>query len=229
MSKISRMYKALLSGGIKGHFGQWAEDVMVRKLFPKNKKDGVYVDLGSYHPFIHSNTAYLWMKGWHGINVDANPNTIRLFNKIRPNDQNICCALIPQEDIEKGISQIELCLPDQPDMKAGVSATGTIVGNVANRRRFKNKILVDAKSISQILTDGKLRHVDYLNIDIEGHDEIILREINFNQICPKVVSIEDYANNFYNLIDSNITKIMTGHGYDIVARMGPTSIFERKN
>jgi hypothetical protein len=32
------MYSALLSGGIKGNFGQWAEDVKVRKLFPKNKK-----------------------------------------------------------------------------------------------------------------------------------------------------------------------------------------------
>ncbi len=56
------MYSALLSGGIKGNFGQWAEDVKVRKLFPKIKKDGVFVDLGAYPPFFHSNTVYLWIK-----------------------------------------------------------------------------------------------------------------------------------------------------------------------
>ena len=68
------MFSALFSGGIKGHFGQGAEDVLVRKLFPRTKKDGVYLDIGAYHPFKHSNTAWFWMKGWRGYNIDANGN-----------------------------------------------------------------------------------------------------------------------------------------------------------
>jgi hypothetical protein len=55
--RIQYLIEAIFSGGIKGHFGQWAEDVIVRKLFPKNKNHGIYLDLGAYHPFIFSNTS----------------------------------------------------------------------------------------------------------------------------------------------------------------------------
>jgi len=99
--KFSRVIAAFLSGSIKGHFGQWGEDVLIRKLFDRKLSDGFYLDLGAYHPFTHSNTAYFWIKGWSGINVDANPYTIDLFNKTRPNDQNIWAAIIPLASLQR--------------------------------------------------------------------------------------------------------------------------------
>ena len=99
---FKRTVKTVLSRNVKGHFGQWGEDILVRKLFSKNKKNGIYLDIGAYHPFKHSNTAYLWMKGWNGINIDANRNSISIFNKIRPYDINIWSAVIPSSEIKGG-------------------------------------------------------------------------------------------------------------------------------
>jgi len=225
MINLSRLSRAFFSGGIKGHFGQWAEDVLVRKLFPKNKTNGTYLDLGSYHPFTHSNTAYFWMKGWTGFNVDANPNTIKLFNKARPNDCNIWSAIVPKVDYDSGVHEISLLLPNDADYSNGVAAAGTVSNEVGIQRGFNNSQIVPAKSIAQIITEYKIGMVDYVNLDIEGFDEVILNEIDFATLKPSVVTVEDYSNSLSELSSSVITKLMGLNNYELVARAGPTSIF----
>lgn len=225
MVAISRLAKALFSGGIKGHFGQWSEDVLVRKLFDKRKVDGVYLDIGAYHPFTHSNTAYFWMKGWRGFNIDANPNTIRLFQNYRPTDTNIWTAIIPKADYDNGTHQVSLMLADQADYSSGISATGTVNRLVGSERGFAGAQQVPAISISALIENHSISNVDYLNIDIEGYDEVILSEIDFSLLTPTVVTIEDYSNNFEQLVNSNITKRMKASDYELTARAGPTSIF----
>lgn len=130
---ITRLLKTILSGNSKCHFGQWAEDVLVRRLFPGKKTSGIYLDIGAYPPFKYSNTAYFWLKGWHGVNVDANPKTIALFNKIRKNDINLCAAVITEEEC-KTIKEIDLSLPSKKDGKHGISAIATCCPNVALER-----------------------------------------------------------------------------------------------
>jgi FkbM family methyltransferase len=227
MIGLHKLSSALFSGAIKGHFGQWAEDVLVRKLFPKNKKTGVYLDLGAYHPFTHSNTAYFWMKGWRGYNVDANPKTIQLFNKIRPGDENIWNAIVPSADYDRGIRDVALLLPTQSDSPQGIAATGTVNQAVGGERGFSNSIHVPALSVSELIRAKNISNIDYLNIDIEGFDEIILKEIDFSILHPLAVTVEDYSSHLIDLGSSNITQWMHSQHYNLVGRAGPTSIFLR--
>lgn len=223
--KLLRLAKAISSGNIKGHFGQWAEDVLVRKLFPKNKKTGTYLDLGAYHPFKHSNTAYFWMKGWRGYNIDANPNSIELFNKARPNDTNIWTAIIPQSDYVNGINSVKLMLPDTKDSSSGISATGTISASVSAERCFSESIDVPACSVAALLSKHIAEPIDYLNIDIEGYDLAIINEFDFSKFRPKVVSIEDYSSCIEEVLSSEITACLASKEYILVGRAGLTSIF----
>lgn len=228
MVAIHKLASALFSGSMKGHFGQWSEDVLVRKLFDKRKKDGVYLDIGAYHPFTHSNTAYFWMKGWRGFNVDANPSTIRLFQKHRPTDTNIWSAIIPNADYVNGTHEVSLMLPNTADHSSGVAAAGTVHHSVGNERGYAGAQQVPAIGISALIEKYGISNIDYLNIDIEGYDEAILSEINFSLITPNVVTVEDYSNNFEQLVNSPITRLMKGSGYELTARAGPTSIFLRQ-
>jgi FkbM family methyltransferase len=229
MIAITKLASALFSGGIKGHFGQWAEDVLIRKLFDKSKRNGVYLDIGSYHPFTHSNTAYFWMKGWHGFNVDANPHTIKLFNKYRPTDTNIWTAIIPAVDYENGTRRVSLMLPSKADYSSGVAATGTVNNSVGNERGFSETQEVPATSVASLLENKNIKNIDYLNIDIEGYDEIILSEIDFSIITPTVVTVEDYSDNLEQLVNSRITNLMKGNGYALAGRAGPTSVFLKRS
>ncbi len=229
MIAITKLASALFSGGIKGHFGQWAEDVLIRKLFDKSKKNGVYLDIGSYHPFTHSNTAYFWMKGWHGFNVDANPHTIKIFNKYRPSDTNIWTAIVPAADYDNGIRQVSLMLPTKADYSSGVAATGTVNNSVGNERGFSETLEVPALSIASLLKNKNIKNIDYLNVDIEGYDEIILSEIDFSTLTPTVVTVEDYSDDFEMLVSSGVTNVMRKNGYVLAGRAGPTSVFLKRS
>lgn len=227
MRAIRKISSALLSKSVKGHFGQWAEDVLVRKLFPKTKTSGVYLDIGAYHPFTHSNTAYFWLKGWHGFNVDANRKSIEVFNRVRPHDTNIWAAIVPEEQYANGLHRASLMLPDSPDSKEGVSAMGTANPAVGGTRRFRTTTEVPALSVSALIKSQKITEIDYLNVDIEGYDEFFVRDFDFRAMGPKVITIEDNSADYYELLDSPITTHLKAHAYSLVGRAGPTSIFLR--
>jgi Methyltransferase FkbM domain len=226
---ISKIVKAVFSGNAKGHFGQWAEDVLVRKLFDRKKKTGTYLDLGAFHPFQHSNTAFFWLKGWHGYNVDANPATIKLYEKTRPGDVNIWAAIIPEVDYQSGTRTIDLLLPSREHLPNGVSTTGTVNPHVGSDRNFKDKLPVPAKSIMSILSENGIKTVDYMNIDIEGYDEAIIKDIDFSTFRPTVISVEDYSDDLALIMESAISKTLFANGYKLVGRAGLTSIFKLAN
>lgn len=43
--------------------------------------DGIYVDVGAFHPTKFSNTHLFYLNGWRGINIEARPGSKKLFDK----------------------------------------------------------------------------------------------------------------------------------------------------
>jgi hypothetical protein len=76
-------------------YSQFGEDLVVRTHFAENfdNSTGRFIDVGAFHPFKYSNTMLLSQLGWRGINVDCDPVKIARFEKLRPQDQNICPAV----------------------------------------------------------------------------------------------------------------------------------------
>jgi len=216
---------ALFRGQIKAHTGQYGEDIIIKKLFAPKKKNGFYVDLGANHPFLHSNTAWFWLNGWSGINVDANPKSISIFKKIRKKDTNLNYAIISSEQYNKGTKNIDLYLPDKPTGPGGIAATASVNQKVANDRNFSKKQNVAAIDIKTLLNESNIDNIDYLNIDLEGLDEEVLFDLDFNKITIKLISIEDYSFNVDLNNQSKITTHMLQNGYIFMAKAGPTSIF----
>src|ERR1035437_2058923 len=48
-----------------------------------------YIDIGANHPYSISNTAIFYENGCRGINVEANPQLIFVFQAARPDDINL--------------------------------------------------------------------------------------------------------------------------------------------
>ena len=59
-------------------------------------KSGFYVDIGAYAPKQFSNTYSFYKKGWHGINIDAAPGSMKIFQRVRSRDINIEAAISDQ-------------------------------------------------------------------------------------------------------------------------------------
>jgi hypothetical protein len=222
--KIGRALRALTQPGLKGHFGQYAEDAIIRKYFPHNTTKGTYLDVGAYHPFKFSNTAFFWLKGWNGVNVDANKASIDLFKKHRPNDKNIWAAIVPDKEIKAGKTTVSLMLPDGSTTQ-DLSSVGTVQADSFEDLNFQSAYSVPAKSIRQIMVENELTQLDYLNIDVEGNDESTIKDIDFDFCTPKTISVEDFSQTFEELIESPTTKHLIAHDYKLMSRAAYTSIF----
>lgn len=207
----------------KKQYSQWGEDLIINKFF-KNKKRGVYLDVGCFHPFMYSNTNLLYQRGWRGINVDINQTSIDLFNIARPNDSNICSTINKKRKKFK----IYFDGPFSP-----VNTTSVKFHKSLKRPFLKNKQIytIQAKTIEEIIHLSKIKdNIDFINIDVEGLDYKILKEIDLNKYKVKLLSIETHqvkgtkAENF-----ESIKKFLEKNGFFVFKRVGPTTLFSLKD
>jgi len=162
---------------------QFGEDKKIVELF-KEKKNGTYLDLGCFHPIRQNNTYKLYKMGWSGINIDLNPLTIELFNIARPNDINVCVAISSKKGLKNLFFDHEL------------SSLNTINKNHTKfiKKAFgiaklkKKKIKTD--TLNNIMEENNIKKIDFMNIDIEGNEFDVLKNLNFKKIDIKVICIE---------------------------------------
>ena len=180
------------------------EDIEILKYL-KEKKNGYYVDVGSYHPIHRNNTYLLYKLGWRGINIDTSKFSIELFNYLRPDDLNYNCAISNKKEIVKIYYQKEL------------SQLSTIEKQQANKV-FQGKIKekeIQAFTLNEILSKDKYKDykIDLLNIDVEGADLKVLEGLSFDKFMPKLICIEIHEN---EIKESKIFKFLNNKNYQLI-------------
>ena len=200
-------------------YSQWGEDIFINSFF-KDIDNGIYLDIGCFHPYMYSNTCLLYKKGWNGINVDINQTAIDLFNIVRPKDTNICAAA----SNKKRELKVYFDDPFSP-----VNTVDEKFYQKLEKSFFKNKkiLTVQSKTIEEIFEIGKIKNtIDFINIDAEGLDFEILQQINLSKYHVKLLSIETH-----NIDGSetenyeSIKNFLEKSGYLIFKRVGPTTLF----
>ena len=203
----------------RAQYSQWGEDKYINDFF-KDIKNGIYLDIGCFHPFMYNNTCLLHRKGWRGINIDINPTSIDLFNIVRPNDINLCTT------INETKKTFEVYYDDP------FSPVNTLDKQFYEKLKIKSnkdtkKLTVESKSMKEILNISKIDNsIDFINLDVEGMDYKILQNINLNQLKPKLISVETHnvngtkSNNF-----ESILTLMKKGRFSIHKRVGPTTLF----
>jgi FkbM family methyltransferase len=204
-------------------------DLIVDYIF-KYKNDGLYIDVGCQHPISNNNTYILYKKGWNGINIDLDKKNIDLFNISRPDDTNINIAVSDKS------GNVNLFYYHDG------SPINTINSQNADyqKNKFKKIKLIKSETLNKILANINFnKKVDYLNIDVEGHELNVLKGFNILKYRPSIISIEylDYEmkqlelknNNLENIINSNIYKYLIQNKYFFVNWVHGDLIFAHKN
>ena len=89
-------YQLYLKSHAGIYFSQEGEDILLSRIFGDQTR-GFYVDVGAHHPKRFSNTCYFYNRGWQGINIDALPGSMKVFQKFRPRDTNLEIAISEKE------------------------------------------------------------------------------------------------------------------------------------
>jgi len=208
-------------------YSQQGEDMVLALEFDHRlyrKETGFYVDVGAFHPQQYSTTYYFYLQGWRGINIDAMPGRMELFNQLRPNDINL----------EIGISESSSTLTyhafDYPNMSTFCEKTADRFTQEGRQLLFKKEI--QTYSLSEILDKylPENQPIDFLNIDVEGFDYQVLNSNNWDKYRPYMVLIEDLDCPLVEQIpQSNIFQFMQAQHYELYAKTLFTLIFKRKD
>lgn len=201
-------------------YAQEAEDLILEMIF-KDKKDGFYVDIGAHHPIKLSNTYKFYRKGWTGINIDAMPGISDIFNKIRPRDTNIECA------ISESSGEKTFFIFNEP-------ALNTLSEEDAQRHidegiyHLVKKQQVKTHTINEILDQyvSSDRLIDFMSIDIEGLDKKVILDLNFNRYKPEIILFEDHN---YSSEGNQINEHLEMNGYYYLAKTIRTVFYKRKS
>jgi FkbM family methyltransferase len=214
-----RNYKFYFNGS------QFGEDKKIIKIFENNYK-GTYVDLGCFHPTRSNNTFKLHKKGWKGINIDLNPLAIDLFNFARPNDINICAAISNKETKKK------LYFLGDLDSKNTLNLNHKRWLNRHFRisdKDFKIKS-IKTRKLDNILKKHNFYNIDFMNIDIEGHELEVIKSLDFKKFRIKIICVEilDYDNFTINR-KKQLISFLKKNKYDLVEKSTINYIFKKKN
>ena len=193
-------------------YAQNSEDIILNSYF-YNLSCGFYVDVGAHHPKRFSNTYLFYKKGWSGINIDAKPGSMRIFNKLRPRDTNI----------EAGISDTKgkLCyyMFNEPAFN-GFSKTLSDKVNKDDRFFIESTTDIAMVTLEELLDQhvGNDKHIDFLSIDVEGLDFKVLKSNNFLKYQPTVICIEIQKSSFEEILADEISIFLNKYNYEICAK-----------
>jgi len=215
--------------GLTNVYSHNAEDVLLR-LFCEMSAGyrGFYVDIGAFHPVIASNTNYFYQHGWSGINIDANPYSIKEFNKERERDINIASGVSDGYDEMEYYFFGEGATINTFDKKLAVSFEKEFNAKIKEIKKVK------VQPINAILAEHlpSGQHIDFMTIDVEGFELKILKAMDFNKYSPEYLLLEDLviANKGFEKIEkSELCCFLKEKGYSIVGAVESTILFKKVN
>ena len=217
-SRLERKVRQHINNPAFQSFGQFGEDAYIKKLFEsRGIKSGFYIDVGAYSPIMLSNTYVLYRLGWRGVIVDISSETIEQFREIRPKDIAV----------QKGISSE---VGESTFYSWGQSAFNTISEEIALQIDQDSKPVsttVETTTLADLINDcvPKDKIIDFLSVDVEGHDLKVLQSNDWQKYRPTIICVEDhdFDGSHFN---SEIRTFLQQQNYRLISWIAPNLIFE---
>ncbi len=135
---------------------------------------GFYVDCGCGHPVKISNTAFLRERGWTGLNIDGDPRWKEAWE-------------------QAGVPLVTALLWSDTAAVEFVQATGWHEhhgGPVDSYVKGTSSGIANAVSLQSILYAHGVGQIDFITLDLEGHEFEAWQSLDVERHCPKVVVFE---------------------------------------
>jgi len=183
-------------------WAQNAEDVMLLRIFG-HKKYGTWIDVGANHPSHDSVTRNFYELGWRGINVEPIEEMHRLLVADRPEDVNLCCGVSDRSGVmtfHRDESHLDWSTFDSNAARQ-YEAGGHMM------REIRVPVATLAEICRRHLLPGQA--LDFLKLDVEGHELAVLAGHDFSLWRPTVIVAEVRPEQ-----SAEMDTLLGGHGYE---------------
>lgn len=182
-----------------------------------------YVNIGAFAPKQHSNTYSLYKKGWNGINIDASPGSMKVFNSVLKRDINIE-ALVSNSN-----RSLTFFCWSSPNVMNTVSAEEA--KKLEPRLGVPKSITMTSKTLAEILE----RHlptghtIGLLSLDVESHNLAVLQSNDWTKYQPTFIIVEFEGNpcSIEEILNSELSHFLNSKGYVMSNWVGLSLFFSR--
>lgn len=201
--------------GLPPFRAQHGEDSLLFDRFG-GKRSGYYVEVGAYNGVDLSNTEFFERIGWDGVLVEPHPGLASACRRDRPRAVVAECAAVSPGS--------------PPTVRLEVSDGAELYSSLVMGREQRRQVLretggltirpveVPARTLDAILEEAGAPEggVDFLTVDVEGHELAVLRGFDIARWRPRVVILERNG----AAPPVGIVRYMSRHGYVFERRTG---------
>lgn len=177
------------------------EPSLVRAFF--DSRPGYFVDVGANDPQLYSQTFHLEQIGWTWVLIEPQPDLADALRRSRSAKVYALACSAPENagrpmrlQLAGVYSSLNAQLPN---------ATAVVSGTIDVMTRTLDDVLIDAGAPSPI---------DFLSVDVEGHEIEVLRGFDFQRWRPRLILIEDIV------LDRRLHNFLSARGYRWAQRTG---------
>ena len=164
-------------------YAQMLEDVLLARAFA-GQESGFYVDVGAAHPVELSVTKHFYESGWRGVNVEPVEELFERLSADRPRDVNLQVVLSDHE----GAATLFVA----PGFFELSSVSAKQVGVVGGELDLVPRP-VEVTTLARVCDRYAPAVVDFLKIDVEGHEQQVIAGGDWQRHRPRVLVIECFV------------------------------------
>jgi len=206
------------------YYSQCGQDKYINEHIFKNKKKGVFVEIGAHDGISYSNSYYFEKKlGWTGICVEPHPAR---YIDLTTNRSCICVqACVSNVNGEADFLMVE----GAPEQLSGLKDkydprhSARIDRELELDGGSKQVIKVDCITFNDLMEMCGINYVDFISIDTEGNEIDIIRSIDFDKYYINIILVER------NFGDEGMSKFLYKKGFDLIEKIGADCIYKNKN
>jgi FkbM family methyltransferase len=178
-------------------YSQHGEQAIIIKHFENDLQTTCrFLDIGANDGITFSNTYALSLLGWKGICVEPIPEAFLKLQRLHAENTSIDCINAGVSDETKIVSFHQS--NDWIGAEAPVGILSTL--NESSKNRFYGMNWTETKAI--VFTFEEMEKIyglvdmryDFINVDVEGHELIVLKQIKDKLKYCKVICVEKSGN-----------------------------------
>lgn len=168
-------------------YSQFGEDKLLFEIF-REKSNGLCIEVGANNGIDDSTSLFFEKLGWNCILVEPNPVLCRQLRDVRH-------ALIYGYAVSSENTTLTLHVVEGAPRSHGMStiSTDAVVHERIRKHGFVSvAVEVQTMTLDQILADARVdTGIDFVSIDVEGHELEALRGFSIEKWRPTIMLIED--------------------------------------
>lgn len=199
------------------YFSQFREDRILEKIFP-GKDTGTCVEVGAHDGITGSNTYYFERKGWNCVLVEPVPDACERIRQFRTGLVFNCAA-------SSGSGEATFHVADSVESWSALDLTESQKEFIRSGKAAIREIRVIKRTLDDMLTEAGISAIDFVSIDVEGHELDVLKGFSLDRFRPKIIIVEDNS----HIAEGNVRGFLEGKGYKNFFRTGVNDWYAREN